>query len=77
MLRDTGGFLSPCNGSVCYLLRPVWVTRLISQVEDVARYVILCGEVRHYPRIIGGGHLQTTYRTVSALPTPAEEDDVV
>ncbi len=68
----------PCQliGSVCCVLRPVWVARLISQVEDVASYVVLCGEIRHYPRFIGSSHLQATYRTVSALPTPAEGEEI-
>ena len=47
------------------------MARLISQVEDVAGHVVLCGEIGHYPRFIGSSHLQTTYRTVSALPAPA------
>lgn len=69
----------PCRliGSVCSVLRPVWVARLVSQVEDVASYVVLCGDIRQYPRFIGSSHLQAAYRTVSALPTPAETEGSV
>lgn len=64
-------------GSVSCVLRPVWVPRLVSQVENVAGYVLLCGDIRHYPWFVGSCHLQTTYRTVSALPTPAETGENV
>lgn len=63
-------FLCYLLGSVFSMLRPVWVARLISQVEDVAGYVVLCREIRHYPRFIGSGYLQTTHWTVLALPAP-------
>lgn len=54
----------------CSVLRPVWVASFIGQVENITCYVILCGEVRHYPRFIGSSHLQTAYWAVSALTTP-------
>lgn len=43
------GFPRSPLGSVFCVLRPVWVPRLISQVENVAGYVVLRGDVRHYP----------------------------
>jgi len=54
---------------VC-VLRPVWVPRLVCQVEDVAGDVALRGEVGHDPRLVGSGHLQATYGAVTALPAP-------
>lgn len=59
------------------MLRPVWVARLISQVEDVAGYVILCGDIRHYPRFVGSSHLQTADWAISALATPTETEEGV
>lgn len=66
----------PVNGLVCCVLRPVWVACIISQVQDVASYVVFCGEIRQYPRFFGSGHLQAAHWTVSALPAPADTERV-
>lgn len=50
------------------------VAGIVCQVQDVARHVVLCGEVRQHPRLFGSGDLQATYWTVSVLPAPVERE---
>lgn len=58
--RVKEGQLSPYYllGSVHSALRPVWVARLVGQVENVADNFVLGGEVGHHPRVeIGRAHV--------------------
>lgn len=48
------------------------MARIISQVEDVAGDVVLCGEIGQHPGLFGGSYLQAAHWTVPALPAPAE-----
>lgn len=50
------------------------MARLVSQVQDVARDVVLGGEVRHDPGLVGRRHLQPTDGAVAALAAPEQTD---
>ena len=71
--------MSVVNQSVLVLssLRYVRMACLVSQVEDIASYVVLCRCIRHHPRLIGSGHLQAAYRTIPALPTPMKTNQLI
>lgn len=55
------------------MLRPVRVARLVCQVQDVTRHVVLCGEIGQHPRLFGSSDLQPAYWAVPALAAPAKQ----